>query len=96
MHSEKTRMSAENHYRLHDYAQEIFQAYLTIVTELVEKGQEERVLRRDDTLSLVKALRGILNSFVFHYVFTRSETQLTNEVEQIVDLFLNGATERSG
>ena len=91
MHSEKTRMSAESQYRLNNYAKETFQTYLAIFTELVNNGQTAGVLRRDEPLSLVKALRGILNAYVFHFVFTEDETQLVDGVDQIVDLYLNGA-----
>jgi TetR/AcrR family transcriptional regulator len=94
MHSEQTRMSAESHYRLHNYAKETFQTYLAIFMELVNNGQAAGVLRKDEPLSLVKALRGILNAYVFHFVFTEDDTPLTDGVDQIVELYLNGAAAR--
>lgn len=94
MQSEKTRMSTESHYRLHDYVEEMFETYMVILTDLVKKGQKQDVLRGGDPTPLVKAFRGILNSFVFYYVFTQREGSLTDEIDEIVDLFLNGAKSR--
>jgi AcrR family transcriptional regulator len=93
-HSEMTRMSADSQYRVHAYVAQTFQAYLTILMELVKKGQREGVLRPGDPLSLVKALRGILHSYVFFYVFAQTDTPLSDHAEQIVDLFLHGAADR--
>ena len=91
MQSEKTRMSAESHYRLHEHVEEMFKTYMVILTDLVKKGQKQEVLRNGDPLPLVKTLRGILNSFIFYYVFTQSDGSLLEKIEEIVDLYLNGA-----
>ncbi|MBN1424850.1 TetR/AcrR family transcriptional regulator [Candidatus Fermentibacteria bacterium] len=90
-HSEKTRMTAEGKHRLHDYADQLFHAHLAMLMELVERGRSEGVLREEGSLALVKALRGILTAYVFHYAFGQSETPLSEQAEEIVDLFLNGA-----
>ena len=94
MQSEKTRMSTESHYRLHEYVEEVFETYMVILSGLVRKGQKQGVLRGGDPLPLVKALRGILNSFIFYYVFSQQKGSLIGERDTIVDLFLNGAKSR--
>ena len=94
MHSEMTRMSAESHLRLHQYAAKTFQMHIAILSGLVKRGQTEGILRQGDPLSLVKALGGILNSYVSHHVFAPSESPPSDHVEQIVDLYLHGAANR--
>lgn len=91
VHAEMTRMHLESHLRLHRYAAEAFQAYLTILAELVGKGQDEGVLREGDPSPLVTSLSGLLNAFIFHSVLGAKVVPPADHVDEIVDLYLHGA-----
>ena len=71
MHSEKTRSSLEAHYQLHDYATEIMGQFMSTITQLLNIGIRENVLRALDVTDMAKGLAGLLNTFTFYRIFCR-------------------------
>jgi TetR/AcrR family transcriptional regulator len=94
LHSEKMRMNIEDHYKMHDYGIEAYQTIFRITGELMRRGQEEGVLRRDLPNTLSKILLGILDAYIFQRVFLGAKARIEDEVDQAIDYFLNGAKVR--
>ena len=90
MHSEKTRSSLEAHYQLHDYATEIMGQFMSTITQLLNIGIRENVLRALDVTDMAKGLAGLLNTFTFYRIFSSSGKSPEDECETIMELFLNG------
>jgi AcrR family transcriptional regulator len=90
MHSDRARMKIEHRNRLHDWAHETFQIFFKIMVDFLKQGQDKKIFRDMDIISVAKTLRGILNSFTFHRVFLSSDATLDEETELIMDLFLHG------
>ncbi len=91
MHSEKCRLSEDEHYRMHDHAMEAFGTFFQHMTVFVRSGQEEGALKQAPPVALAKQLQGMLNAFAFHRTFVGNGDALDDDVRQIVDLFLHGA-----
>ena len=90
LHSEKSRMSMDEHYRLHNWAKQSFQIFSEMTNKLMNYGKQQGVVRDIDTAPMAKALQGILNSFTFTNIFYQNEIPLEQYTQQIVDLFLHG------
>lgn len=90
VHSEKTRISIDDHYRFQQFGMNAFQMFFDLIIELIEIGKKQKVIRNIEPVMLAKNLRGILNSFTFHRVFLGSQETVEQETDCIVDLFLQG------
>jgi AcrR family transcriptional regulator len=91
MHSEKMRMNVEEHYKMHDCAIEAYQTIFGITGELIRRGQKECILREDTPETLSKILLGILDAYLYQRVFLGSKVSIEEEVDQVIDYYLNGA-----
>ena len=93
MHSTKSRISAETHYKFHDYAKDVYQIFYDLICRMIKQGQKENILRPDRTEAMCKVLRGILNSYTFHRIFDpgSSSVPVEEEAEEVVELFIKGA-----
>jgi AcrR family transcriptional regulator len=89
-HSEKMRMSMEQHYAFHRYAKEAFTGILNVVHEIIQSGQKQAVLRKLDTTKSGRHLIGILNAFIYQRIILGSSSSLEEDMEFIMDVFLNG------
>jgi AcrR family transcriptional regulator len=90
IHSEESRLSRESHYQMHAWAMKAFQRFFNLLLEFVQEGQKQNIIRNLDPQCVAKALRGILNSFLFHRIFIQSETTIEQETDEIIDLMMNG------
>lgn len=90
IHSEKTRLDFETHYKMHDYSSEILNALFKVVIELMQKGQQSRVLRNDDPRTLSKILIALLNVYTFQRIILKEKSKHEQEVDEVVMYFLNG------
>ena len=90
MHSEKSRITMDSHYKLHKWGREIFLNFFNTMLGLIRMGQNQDELGNIDPTSAAKALRGILNSYTFHRVFWESDLTIEQECAQIINIFLNG------
>jgi len=79
------------HSKMHQHAIEMFNAYTELVFRLCQRGQNQGVLRGGNTKNYVKMLTGIVDSFIYDWVFYSQDENLLEEAPQIVGLFLNGA-----
>jgi len=65
--------------------------YLDIVSELVEQGQQEGIIRRDLYVSLVKRfILGSVDEVINTWLHSTKEYDLTSMADPLVDLFING------
>ena len=96
MHSEKMRLNPDDHFRMHDYAAHAYLTIFRITGELIRRGQEERVLREGPPENLSKILLGILDAYLYHRVFFTTKVRIEEEVEQVIDYFLNGTKAETG
>ena len=65
--------------------------YLDIVSEIVEQGQQEGIIRRDLYVSLVKRfILGSVDEVINTWLHSTKEYDLTSMADPLVDLFING------
>lgn len=95
VHSEKTRMSIENHYKLHEYSQSSYLKISELITKMVAQGIEEGALRPLDPQSLGLSLVGILNMIIYHSIFMGVLVSLKEDTAMIMNLFLYGAANQA-
>jgi len=95
IHSEKCRMTMNDHLRMHNLGMKTFRQFLDITEKFIIIGKEENCIRNIDVDIAAKSLRGILNSFVFQWIFTNKKISIEKESEHIEDLFLNGVNQKN-
>ena len=67
------------------------QMYLDIVSEIVEQGQEEGIIRKDLYLSLVKRfILGAVDEVINTWLHAGGNYDLVSMADPLVDLFLKG------
>jgi TetR/AcrR family fatty acid metabolism transcriptional regulator len=70
---------------------EMSNMYLDIVSEIVEQGQEEGVIRRDLYLSLVKRfILGGVDEVINTWIHADGKYDLVTMADPLVDLFIKG------
>ena len=70
---------------------EMSQMYLDIVSEIVEQGQEEGIIRKDLYLSLVKRfIIGAVDEVINTWLHASGNYDLVSMADPLVDLFLKG------
>ena len=70
---------------------EMSKMYLDIVSEIVEQGQEEGVIRRDLYLSLVKRfILGAVDEVINTWIHADGKYDLVTMADPLVELFLKG------
>jgi AcrR family transcriptional regulator len=89
--SDKGRISPEKHYEFHDYSQQELISLFGLHQKLIELGQKQNILRKGKTIALAKTLMGTLYAYSFHHVFMGVESSITQDADQIADLFIHGA-----
>ena len=90
MHSEKARMDTEDHHQLHQYAMEITLSMSELTKSLLVKGGKQGQLRDIDLSDANKALRGIMDTFIFEKICCPEDRDLKDETSAIMDLYLKG------
>jgi AcrR family transcriptional regulator len=96
IHSEKSRMDAAVVDSFRREMTELFGKFIAFYQGVMETGKREGVLRDVPAIHLVHCLNGMLDSFVFHWVYTGPEPSLVPLSETVVDLFLHGAGREQG
>ncbi len=91
VHSEKSRIATQVKDRLKKHMLQSFHASVSLLQNFIEEGQDQGILKDFSSLTLTKALRGLMDEFTFHWVFTGAEGSLSEETQNIIDLFLHGA-----
>ena len=70
---------------------EMSKMYFDIVSEIVEQGQEEGVIKKDLYLSLVKRfILGAVDEVINTWLHSSSKYDLVSMADPLVELFLNG------
>jgi TetR/AcrR family fatty acid metabolism transcriptional regulator len=70
---------------------EMSKMYFDIVSEIVEQGQEEGVIKKDLYLSLVKRfILGAVDEVISTWLHSSSKYDLVSMADPLVELFLNG------
>ncbi|MBW1693549.1 MAG: TetR/AcrR family transcriptional regulator [Deltaproteobacteria bacterium] len=70
---------------------EMSKMYFDIVSEIVEQGQEEGVIKKDLYLSLVKRfILGAVDEVINTWLHSSSKYDLASMADPLVELFLNG------
>jgi TetR/AcrR family fatty acid metabolism transcriptional regulator len=65
--------------------------YLDIVSEIVERGQEEGAIRRDLYLGLVKRfILGAVESAINTWLHSKRKYDLVSMTDPLIDLFIRG------
>jgi TetR/AcrR family fatty acid metabolism transcriptional regulator len=65
--------------------------YLDIVSEIVEQGQEEGVIRKDLYLSLVKRfILGAVDEVINTWIHSDGKYDIGTMADPLVDLFIRG------
>lgn len=95
IHSEKCRMTMDDHYRMHDLGIKVFNQFLKLTEKLVKEGKKENSIGNIDVDIAARGIRGILNSFVFQWIFANEKISIEQETEQIKNLFLYGVSRRN-
>ncbi len=90
IHSEKSRMDAAVVDTFRKEMTSLFGRFIAFYQGVMETGQREGVLRDVPAIYLVHCLNGMLDSFVFHWVYAGPEHSLVPLAETVVDLFLHG------
>jgi TetR/AcrR family fatty acid metabolism transcriptional regulator len=81
----------QNSRLIEEQIREMSKMYLDIVSEIVEQGQEERVIRRDLYLGLVKRfILGAVDEVINTWLHAGSNYDLATMADPLVDLFLRG------
>jgi len=89
-HTEKIRLSMENHSRLHEDGILAFRTYFELIARLMRDGQEQGLLRSMEPEVCAKSLMGLIHAYSFHRMLSGNRTNVQEETAQIMDLFLNG------
>ncbi len=91
---------AETHQNIRlveEQIKEMSKMYLDIVSEIVEQGQEEGVIRRDLYLGLVKRfILGAVDEVINTWLYTGSNYDLVTMADPLVDLFMRGIGNNDG
>ena len=70
---------------------EMSKMYLDIVSEIIERGQEEGVMRRDLYIGLVKRfILGAVESAISNWLRSKRKYDLTSMTDPIIELFIRG------
>ena len=70
---------------------EMSKMYLDIVSEIVEQGQEEGVIRKDLYLSLVKRfILGAVDEVINTWIHSDGKYDIVTMADPLVDLFIRG------
>jgi len=70
---------------------EMSKMYQDIVSEIIERGQEEGVMRRDLYIGLVKRfILGAVESAISNWLRSKRKYDLTSMTDPIIDLFIRG------
>jgi len=81
----------QNSRLVEEQIKEMSKMYLDIVSEIVEQGQEEGVIRRDLYLGLVKRfILGAVDEVIYTWLHAGSNYDLTTMADPLVDLFMRG------
>jgi TetR/AcrR family transcriptional regulator, fatty acid metabolism regulator protein len=81
----------QNSRLVEEQIKEMSKMYLDIVSEIVEQGQEEGVIRRDLYLGLVKRfILGAVDEVINTWLHAGSNYDLVTMADPLVDLFLKG------
>ncbi len=65
--------------------------YIQLISDVIQEGFKEGVLRQGNAEDLSTALVGMMNIFSFNWIYNRQQEPLTSKVNTIVNLFLDGA-----
>ncbi|MGQ9560634.1 MAG: TetR/AcrR family transcriptional regulator [Candidatus Oleimicrobiaceae bacterium] len=90
IHSEKSRMDAAVVDSFRKEMANLFGKFIAFYGGVMEAGQREGVLRNIPPMYLAHCLNGMLDSFVFHWIYVGPEPSLVPLAETVVDLFLHG------
>ena len=81
----------QNSRLVEEQIKEMSKMYLDIVSEIVEQGQEEGVIRRDLYLSLVKRfILGGIDEVISTWIHADGKYDLVTMADPLVDLFIRG------
>lgn len=70
--------------------------YLGIIRDAVEAGQAAGLFRRDvNSTAAAKILFGALDEMATNWMLSRRRYALENDADTVIDLFLNGVTDRA-
>jgi AcrR family transcriptional regulator len=67
-------------------------AYSKLISDVINEGLQERVLKEGNADDLSTALLGMMNIFSFNWIYNQQQDSLREKASIIVNLFLNGAT----
>jgi AcrR family transcriptional regulator len=67
-------------------------AYSKLISDVINKGLQEGVLKEGNADDLSTALLGMMNIFSFNWIYNQQQDSLREKASIIVNLFLNGAT----
>jgi TetR/AcrR family transcriptional regulator, fatty acid metabolism regulator protein len=81
----------QNSRLVEEQIKEMSKMYLDIVSEIVEQGQEEGVIRRDLYLGLVKRfILGAVDEVINTWLHAGSNYDLATMADPLVELFMRG------
>ncbi len=87
----------QNSRMVEEQIKEMSKMYLDIVSEIVEQGQEEGVIRRDLYLGLVKRfILGAVDEVINTWLHAGSNYDLVTMTDPLVDLFMRGIGHNDG
>ncbi|OQY56086.1 MAG: TetR family transcriptional regulator [Desulfobacteraceae bacterium 4572_88] len=76
---------------IRDQIREMSKLYLDMVSEIVEKGQEEGSMRKDIYLGLVKRfILGAVDSVINNWLYSGAKYDLVSMSDPLIDLFIRG------
>lgn len=94
IHSEKSRIDVENRDIMREHMKKSYLDFEQLLGAFIKEGVKQDFFRKLQAEIIVKALRGILNSFTFQCVFTGCTRGLEEETPHILDIFLNGVANK--
>lgn len=67
-------------------------AYIKLISDTIQEGFHEGVIKKDHADDLSTALVGMMNIFSFNWIYNQQQDSLKSKASMVVNLFLHGAT----
>ena len=91
IHCEKGGLNGRRHTRFRQQMMVMHDESAKVMKECIGIGQKEGILKEFQPEIMMKALRGLLNSFAFQSIFFDSKSSPKRDATFVMQLFLNGA-----
>jgi hypothetical protein len=64
--------------------------HIGFVAQIMRMGMDAKTLKTNDPQMMAYALLGIIRSFIYYWMLTEKDTLLSDKVDCVTDIFLEG------